>query len=87
LLRAAPHLRGLAIVGGPFWYTLAGLDPHEATPTHAQVGRLILIKSEATALRSSSADTNTTTRLRRERFPSLRELMVPVTGLDGVSHL
>jgi hypothetical protein len=76
MLRAAPHLRALAIggfQGSPFWHTLAGPDPHEVTPTHERV-RSIVIHSTVEETRPPRADT--VTQLRKRHFPRLRELTV-----------
>jgi hypothetical protein len=77
MLRAAPHLRALAIggfQGSPFWHTLDGPDPHEMAPTHARV-RSIVIHSAVEETRPPRVDT--VARLREGRhFPRLRELTV-----------
>jgi hypothetical protein len=76
MLRAAPHLRALAIggfQGSPFWHTLAGPDSHEMAPTHARV-RSIVIHSAVKETRPPRADI--VARLRDRHFPRLRELTV-----------
>jgi hypothetical protein len=68
-LRAAPHLRALAMVGGlrgsPFWYTLAGPDSHEVIPTHARVRSIVILSAVEETL---PLKVDTVTRLRRRPF-------------------
>jgi hypothetical protein len=77
MLRAAPQLRNIAVVGlhgAPFWPTLAGPHPGaKSTLSHARV-RSIVIEMAADDTSPPSADA--VTRLRERDFPHLRELKI-----------
>jgi hypothetical protein len=89
MLRAAPHLRRMEIIGfrgTPFWDTTVDTpsdDPFAATrPTHGRI-QSILIKPTGGPTRVSNA-ADTVTRLREQQhFPCLRELIIPAVQCCG----